>query len=76
MVSKQQHTIVFQVDNLKSTHEDSKVNNKFKKWLQDKYGEHGKVKAHRGVKHDYLGMLLHYSKKGKMRTCLATSRTC
>ena len=66
MVSNKQHTIIFHVDHLKSSHEDSKVNDKFKKWLQDIYGEHGKVKAHRGVKHDYLGMLLNYSEKGKI----------
>ena len=42
------------------------MNDKFKKWLQDKYGEHGKVKAHCGAKHDYLGMALDYSEKGKI----------
>ena len=66
MVSGKQHTIIFHVDDLKSSHEDSKVNDKFEKWLQDKYGEHGKVKAHHGAKHDYLGMLLDYSEKGKI----------
>ena len=66
MISNKQHTIIFHVDDLKSSHEDRKVNDKFEKWLQDKYGEHAKVKAHRGMKHDYLGMVLNYSEKGKI----------
>ena len=66
MISDKQHTIVFHVDDLKSSHEDRRVNDTFKKWLQDKYGEHGKVKVHHGTKHDYLGMVLNYREKGKI----------
>ena len=66
MISGKQHTIVFHIDDLKSSHEDKTVNDKFEKWLQDKYGEHGKVKAHCGAKHDYLGMVLDYSVKRKI----------
>ena len=66
MISGKQHTIVFHVDDLKSSHEDKTVNDKFEKWLQDKYGERGKVKAHRGAKHDYLGMVLDYSERRKI----------
>ena len=79
MVSGKQHTIIFHLDDLKSSHEDSKVNDKFKKWLQDKYGEQGKVKVHHGAKHDYLGMLLDSTTARRVRslwTCLVTSRTC
>ena len=66
MMGGKQHTIVFHVDDLKSSHEDKTVNDKFERWLQDKYGEHGKVKAHRGAKHDYLGMVLDYSERRKI----------
>ena len=62
MISGKQHTIVFHVDDLKSSHEDKTVNDKFERWLQGKYGEHRKVKAHCGAKHDYLGMVLDYIK--------------
>ena len=43
-----QHTIRFHVDDVMSSHINPKVNDDFDKWLQAKYGEHGKVKAHRG----------------------------
>ena len=66
MINGKQHTIVFHVADLKSSHEDKTVNDKFERWLQDKYGEHGKVKAHRGTKHDYLGMVLDYSERRKI----------
>ena len=77
MISNKQHTIIFHVDDLKSSHEDRKVNDKFEKWLQDKYGEHGKVKVHHGMKHDYLGMVLDYGEKGRsLWTCPITSTIC
>ena len=41
-----QHTICFHVDDLKSSHKDKRVNDKFAKWLNEKYGHHGKVKVH------------------------------
>jgi hypothetical protein len=51
-----QHTLLFHVDDLKSSHKDSKVNDQFDKWLQENYGEQGEVAIHRGKKHNYLGM--------------------
>ena len=66
-VNKKQHTIRFHVDNLKSSHIDPKVNDKFEKWLQVRYGKHGAVKPHRGNVHDYLGMIFDYTEKGKVK---------
>ena len=43
-----QHTIVFHVDDLKLSHVNKKVNDKFAEWLEKKYGEHGKVTIKRG----------------------------
>ena len=40
-----------------SSHINPKVNDDFDEWLQAKYGEHDKVKAHRGKVHNYLGFL-------------------
>jgi hypothetical protein len=62
-----QHTLLFHVDDLKSSHKDSKVNDQFDKWLQGNYGEHGEVAIHRGKIHDYLGMEIDFSKKGKVK---------
>jgi hypothetical protein len=67
MIQGKQHTITFHVDDLKSSHVDSKVNDKFIDWLQEKYGEYADVVAHRGKKLDYLGMVLDYSNKGKVK---------
>jgi hypothetical protein len=62
-----QHTLLFHVNDLKSSHKDSKVNNQFDTWLQENYGEHGEVAIHRGKKRDYLGMELDFTKKGKVK---------
>ena len=67
IVNKAQQTIVFHVDDLKSSHIDKKVNDEFEKWLQRKYGGYKAVTAHRGKKFDYLGMVLDYSEKRKVR---------
>lgn len=66
---KKQHTITWHVDDLKSSHQDKKVNDEFAKWLEDKYGDEtiGQVKATRGKIHDYLGMTLEYSENGEVK---------
>ena len=61
-----QYTIRFHVDDVMSSHINPKVNDDFDKWLQAKYGEHGKVKAHRGKVHDYLGMIFEYEEEGRV----------
>jgi hypothetical protein len=62
-----QHTLLFHVDDLKSSHTDSRVNDELNKLLQENYGEHGGLTIHRGKTHDYLGMQLNYSVKGKVK---------
>jgi hypothetical protein len=44
-----QQTIVFHVDDLKSSHKSKLVNNKFEKWLNSMYGKHGKVNRDRST---------------------------
>ena len=61
-----QQTLVFHVDDLKSTHKLKSVNDEFEKWLNEKYGKHGKVTTTRGRIHDYLGMELDYTKNGEL----------
>ena len=65
-----QHTVRFHVDDLMSSHMDKKVNDQFLKWLNDKYGKHGEVKATRGPIHEYLGMRFDFSEKGKVKVDL------
>ena len=57
---------MFHIDDLKSSHVDSKVNDEFAKWLETKCGKHGKVKTHHGKAHNCLGMTFDCSKKGKV----------
>ena len=66
VVKKQQQTITFHVDDLKSSHKDPRVNDEFVIWLNKKYGEHGAVAVHRGKMHDYLGMELKYTNEGEL----------
>jgi hypothetical protein len=54
------------VDDLKCSHKDPSVNDKFSKWLEKKHGNLGKVKIHRGKVHNYLGMMINFEKKKKM----------
>ena len=48
------------------SHVNSKVNDEFTIWLENKYGEYGKVKIHCSKIHNYLGMTFDYSQKGKV----------
>lgn len=65
-VGGKQHTILFHVDDLLSTHVNPKQNDWFLEWLNKKYGNFGKVVATRGKRHDYLGMTLDFSREGKV----------
>ena len=69
MVNNKHHTIVWHVDDVKSSHINSRVNDEFLKWLHVKYGSDniGKVKATRGKVHDYLAMKLDYSEAGILK---------
>jgi len=52
------------VDDLKSSHIDSKVNDKFLVWLTKLYGKVSPVKATRGPQHDYLAIFLEHKNNG------------
>ena len=67
MVKGSQHTILFNVDDLKCSHKKKTVNDDFAQWLEKTYGQHGKVKVHSGKVHEYLGMKLDYSEKKKLK---------
>ena len=69
MVHNNQQTLVWHVDDVKSSHVDSKVNDDFYNWSESMYGseETGHVTVTRGKKHDYLGMILDYSQVGALK---------
>jgi hypothetical protein len=59
MVNDNQHTVTWHVNDLKSSHIESKVDDKFLLWLKEVYAsdEIGEVKAVRGHCQDYLAMI-------------------
>ena len=67
MIKGSQHTILFHVDDLKCSHKKKTVNDEFAKWLEETYGQHGRVKIYHGKVHDYLEMKLDYSEKKKLK---------
>ena len=67
MVHGSQMTIMWHVDDVKSSHVNPKVNDSFIEWLKVEYGQLGEVKTSRGKKHDYLGMTLDYSVDGEVK---------
>ena len=67
IINNHQHAITWHVDDVKSSHIDPAVNDSFAKWCDRKHGSVGKVKVKRGLVHDYLGMNLDYTDKGKLR---------
>jgi hypothetical protein len=60
---------MWHVDNLKSSHVDSRVNDNFAQWCEKTYGSDdlGHVKVVRGKIHDYLGMILDFTDNGAMK---------
>ena len=55
IINSRQQTVVWYVDNIKSSHVGPEVNRKFLKWLDDGIG---KVKSTEGNIHKCLGMKL------------------
>jgi hypothetical protein len=66
-IKGKQHTISWHVDDLKSSHVDSKVNDEFHEWLRKEYGQVKEITSTRGAKHVYLGMTLDYSVPGEVK---------
>ena len=64
-----QHTVVWHVDDIRSSHMLPEVNDQFLKLFNNKYASDGirKVKSTRGKIHPYLGMVLNYSNPRKLK---------
>ena len=69
IVRNRQHTVIWHVDVLKSSHVNSKVNDDFLNWLKKKYANDGvgKVTVTRGKRHVYLGLTLFFLGEGKLK---------
>ena len=63
-INGKQMTICWHVDDLKISHEDEKEVTKVIEWLRGKYGE---LRVSRGKVHEYLGMTLDFTEKGKVK---------
>ena len=69
MVNGKQLTVMWHVDDLKCSHVDTAVIDKFIEWTRDMYEDEEitKIKPSRGKVHDYLGITLDYSIPGKVK---------
>ena len=56
IVNGEQLTVCWHVEDLKSSHINPKVNDKFLQWIKDMFGQLSEVKMTQGPIHDYLGM--------------------
>jgi len=63
IINGSQHTLRFHMDDVMSSHENSKVNDEFGKWANKMYGEFADVKTTRRDVHEYLGMTFDFSVK-------------
>ena len=69
IVKNRQQIVIWHVDDLKSTHANSEVNNDFLSWLEKKYASDGigKATVARGKRYEYLGMTLVFTSEGKLK---------
>ena len=69
IVKGTQYTVVWHVDDLKSSHIMPSVNNEFIAWLKNTHAKDriGEIKFKKGKLHPYLGMSLDYSVPGKLK---------
>jgi hypothetical protein len=67
MIDGKQCTVLWHVDDIKVSHEDPKVVTPVLKLFEERYGKEAPLTITRGKKHDYLGMILDYSKDGKVK---------
>jgi hypothetical protein len=68
MIDGKQCTIVWHVDDLKISHINEKVNTLVIKLIDSEFGNEAPLTVTRGKIHEYLGMTLDYTEKGKVET--------
>ena len=67
MINGKQCTILWHVDDLKISHVDPIEVTKIITLLSDTFGKEAPLTVNRGLTHDYLGMTIDYSDKGKVK---------
>jgi hypothetical protein len=74
MVNGYQHAITWHVDDVKSSHVDKKVNDDSLHWLKAMYDSDGigELKVTRGLRHNYLAMMLDYTVPGTLKLDMTT----
>jgi hypothetical protein len=68
MVDGKQCTIVWHVDDLKILHLDPNAVTSIIKLIDDEFGKEAPITVTQGKIHDYLGMTLDYTEKGKVKS--------
>jgi hypothetical protein len=68
MIDEQQCTVLWHVDNLKISHVREDVHTDIIKRINDEFRKEPPITITRGKVHNYLGMILNYSEKGKVKT--------
>ena len=71
MVHGLQCTVIWHVDDLKISHVNPTVVDEIVKLIENKFGKEAPITVKRGLKHDYLGMLLDYNEKGKVKIIMS-----
>ena len=70
MIDGKQCTILWHVDDLKISHENDEVIENVISTLSERYGKEAPLVVTRGKVHDYLGMTLDFSVKGKVKVIM------
>ena len=55
-----QNTVRFHVDNFMTTHLNPNINDKFKEWMDQKYGKHFEVTINIDKIHEYCGITYYF----------------
>ena len=73
IINGMQCTIMWHVDDLKISHVDAAVVTSIIDQLSQDFSKDADLTVNRGDVHDYLGMTLNYSKKGKIQSKCSTT---
>ena len=74
-VDGKQLTVLWQVDDLKVSHVNPDMVTSFLTQLNNVFGKNANITVTRGKVHDYLGMTLDYTKKGKVKVIVKYKST-
>ena len=66
-INGNQCRLLWHVDDLKISHVDHEEVTSVIKMLKEEFGKHGDISVIRGKMHDYLGMTLNYTQKGRIK---------